>query len=249
MNTNFNRHSCQHASGLRGFVAFVAAALWFLLTILVSAPADARQASGDASLETQYFHELVRQALIDRGAAPTIKIEFDSQDASVDQTDLSSMTYNGSSGRFFIRRSDNSLISGTAFDVIQAPVLARPISRGEIITESDIELVEVASTRSDIIMAIEDAIGMEARRALPKSMPLREHDLKQPLLVQKGALITLNYVMAGLRLTHQGVALNNGGAGDVISVKNPQSDVTIRAIVEGKNRARAFATAHAVVEG
>jgi len=67
---------------------------------------------------------------------------------------------------------------------------------------------------------------------------LRASDIAAPVLVKKGALISLTYVLGGLRLSHQAVALASGGAGDVISVRNVESDRILKAIIQDRNLAR-----------
>lgn len=244
MNTHHNYHPKNN--GLRGFVAFVAAALWFLLTILASAPANAESA---AAAEEKFAIELVRQALIERGAAPSVRIELDNPYAADSTLEFSQVIYNAATGRFFIRRANNSLLTGSALEIVQAPMLRQPISRGEVIAENDIVYSDITSARGGVVLDAADLIGKEARRPLPAATAIRANDVVEPVLVKKGALISLSYVQGGLRLTHQGVALSNGSTGDIVTVKNPQSDVTIKAIVEGKNQARAFAPAQQVVGG
>lgn len=151
--------------------------------------------------------------------------------------EFSHVSYNALSGRFVIRLpASPAAITGFARLVEQYPVVTRSIERGERISDDDIAYIQTAewSGRSFIRDAASLA-GMEARRPLSPQQPIRTSDVAAPILVKRGALVTLTYAAAGLRLTHQGVALDSGSAGAIITVENAHSERTLKGVVKQHN--------------
>jgi len=73
----------------------------------------------------------------------------------------------------------------------------------------------------------------DLRRALRARQPLYAYDIKKPVVVKKGELVTLVFALPGIELTAQGQALADGGKGDVIAVLNARSRRTIEGRVSG----------------
>ena len=61
--------------------------------------------------------------------------------------------------------------------------------------------------------------------------PLRPSDLRTPVVVSKGSLVTIIYRTNVLTLTAQGRAMVNGASGESIAVMNAQSNRIIDAVV------------------
>jgi flagella basal body P-ring formation protein FlgA len=79
--------------------------------------------------------------------------------------------------------------------------------------------------------------GQAARRPLRAKTPLFAYDVKKPVVVKKGELITVVYAMDGIQLTLQGQAQADGGKDDAIPVINTRSRRTIEARVAGPGMA------------
>ncbi len=230
---------------LSGFVSYTAIALWFLLTIM--APVKARAETAVAITVSDILPS-IEAALMEKGVTADAEIQLQTPDAVIYVAAgatpvFDSISVNPKSGRFLIRArgaegTPSVAITGRAAASMQYPVLIQPVARGELISENHIAYSE----RNDLQAAfyVKDSanvIGMEARRPLQADTPLRLSDLKAPILVKRGALVTMIYANDGLRLTHHGVAAAAGGMGDVIAIENTKSDRTIKAVITGVNRA------------
>lgn len=232
-------------SSIPGFVAYLVIMLWFLLTVMASHSARAAEAPPPAPVILTASDMLpeIEQALSAHGMAPGAEIVLNDPQQAVSisgQTAIGHVSYNAASGRFVIRlQQSQAAITGFARAVKSFPVLTRPLQRGEIVQEADIAFVETANAHAGVFLQDASAIiGKQARRPLRPQSPLRASDIAAPVLVKKGALISLTYVLGGLRLSHQAVALASGGAGDVISVRNVESDRILKAIIQDRNLAR-----------
>lgn len=125
--------------------------------------------------------------------------------------------------------------TGRAVQITSVPVLVRTMRRGTVISDRDVEMREVSVRRTDSATLLDtaDVIGMAAKRTLRSGKPLAADDLQQPVLVRKNAEITVSYQAPGLTLTMRARALQSGAMGDVVNIRNLQSNRTIRATVIG----------------
>ena len=229
-----------------GFISYLLIVMWFLLTIMAANNAQAGEPTDLTApivLTAEDILPEIEKALFERGLAPGAEIILhDPRRAFSTAGDITiaHVSYNERSGRFAIRLAGSAgAIAGVAQVKEVFPTLTRRFFRGDIIQEADIAFIEATNSHAGIfIRDAEDLIGKEARRPLSAHTPLRTSDLAEPVLIKKGALVTLVYDIEGLRLSHQGVALGAGGAGDVITVRNVQSERVLKAVVSSENIAR-----------
>jgi flagella basal body P-ring formation protein FlgA len=74
-------------------------------------------------------------------------------------------------------------------------------------------------------------IGKVARRTLLPGQAIPTNAIGEPRLVTTGAMVRLVFEEDGLMIVTYASALQGGGAGDVISVRNLESGLTISGIV------------------
>jgi flagellar basal body P-ring formation protein FlgA len=77
-----------------------------------------------------------------------------------------------------------------------------------------------------------ELIGKIARRTLFPGTPIAVTAVTEPNLVTNGAKVKIVYNEGGLTITAFGNALQAGSAGDVVSVRNTDSGLTISGIVQ-----------------
>ena len=126
-------------------------------------------------------------------------------------------------------------VTGRVFKVSEVPVLNRRMLSGEIISARDIEWIKLRSKRlqNDAILTAEDLIGKAPRRSMRAGAPIRSSEVRRPVLVPRGGLVTIVLRMPDMILTAQGKALDEGSDGDTIRVTNTQSNTVIEAVVSG----------------
>lgn len=128
-------------------------------------------------------------------------------------------------------------VSGRVFATTQIPVLTRPVNRGQVISERDIEWQEVRgeAVRRDVATDLDQLVGQAPRHNLRAGVPVLTTDVQAPIAVTKGSLVTMVLKTDAMTLTTQGKALENGSVGDTIRIINTQSNHTVEAKVEGPN--------------
>jgi flagella basal body P-ring formation protein FlgA len=126
-------------------------------------------------------------------------------------------------------------VSGNVFASARIPVLAHPMGRGEVITEADLQWVDVREevVRRDVVTNIRMLIGQEPRYQLRAGAPIRTVEVQKPVVVGKNTPVTIVLRSRFMTLTAQGRAVEDGSIGDVIRVTNVQSKQTVDARVDG----------------
>jgi len=126
-------------------------------------------------------------------------------------------------------------INGSAYPVIEVPALSHDVALGDVISSQDIMMIELPAERASttLITSADDLSGQAARRPLRARQPIYAFDVRNPVIVKKGQLVTLVFSLPGIELTAQGQALADGGKGDVISILNARSHRTIEGRVSG----------------
>lgn len=130
---------------------------------------------------------------------------------------------------------------GPAFADAQLRVVvpAHDIPRGQTIGDSDLLYQMVPSVQPGVVMSMNDLTGMEARRYLHAGETVRGDDVRHPVVVTKGSLVTMTFNAPGITLTATGKAMSEGGVGETVTVVNPISYRQIACTVIGPGAVRA----------
>jgi flagellar basal body P-ring formation protein FlgA len=129
-------------------------------------------------------------------------------------------------------------ITGSIFQVIEVPVPAHRLQRGEIIRDSDLDYISVPQEKVGRTVLLDKSriIGKEVRRHLTNGRPIRTGDIRPPVIVEKGTLVTIVLKTNRMRISARGKALQDGAAGETVQVLNTRSRQTIEGIVTSRNR-------------
>jgi len=116
-------------------------------------------------------------------------------------------------------------------------VAAGDLPRGAVITLKDLRLDErdITGLRQPYL-EIPPLLGMGARRAIKAGEVLQKGMLATLPVVRRGELVTLTVRSAGLVLTASGVALDNGGLGETIRVRNSSSQKGVSGRITGPGK-------------
>ncbi|AEV38595.1 flagellar basal body P-ring biosynthesis protein FlgA [Pseudovibrio sp. FO-BEG1] len=128
-------------------------------------------------------------------------------------------------------------VIGNASQMVSITTLARNLDRGAIITANDVRQERKPASRyaGREFLAAADLIGMEVRRNMRSGSTITPRDVSTPVLVKRGAKVTVLYKIPGMNISTQGKAKSEGGKNDLIEILNPTSKKTILAEVIGKN--------------
>jgi flagella basal body P-ring formation protein FlgA len=131
-----------------------------------------------------------------------------------------------------------------AFDLprrtIELPVLLHYVPPGQTIEADDVGMVQVPTRRlvQAVVAEPADLIGKTPRRAVRPGQPVRVADVRLPIVIHKGELVTIVVESKDMRLTAQGRANDDGAQGEAIRIANTRSGKTIDATVAGPGTVR-----------
>ena len=126
-----------------------------------------------------------------------------------------------------------SLVTASVSSHGPALVAARPLTRGERITEGLLakQSVEINSSRRGVITDSKQAIGMEVRRAVNAGSLVTPDMLSAPNAVERGDHVIITAKTGGFSVRSRGKALASASVGEQVLVENLRSSRTIRASV------------------
>lgn len=159
---------------------------------------------------------------------------------------IDGLNVNPRTGRFSVfvtapANSDNAQrlrVSGRIVYQVTIAVPAHGMSIGDVFGPADVTETKLPRERvaSDAITNRQQLVGKAARRILRAGETVRAGDIAEPIVVHKGDLVTMALNTAGMQLTAQGKAVEDGAMGASIRVTNTQSNRVIDAVVVGPNQ-------------
>ncbi len=113
---------------------------------------------------------------------------------------------------------------------------AHNIKSHEVFSMDDIRFVRenIADLSHDVITDAKDILGKEAVHSFRVNEIIRKRDIAEPLLVQKGDIVTILIAAPGLVITSKGQALEGGRLGQMMKVKNIATKRIVIGMVKGR---------------
>jgi flagella basal body P-ring formation protein FlgA len=104
-------------------------------------------------------------------------------------------------------------------------ISAHPLKRHTIITQEDIRLEKrnLAELTPDVMTNPLEVIGKRTRRGIDPNTPLKHNFIEVAPLVKRGDLVTILAETDALKITTQGVVVENGCRGEIVKVINTGS--------------------------
>jgi len=201
--------------------------------------------------------EAIKDALVDHGIKPPFTVDLSGETFQIHlpvdvpaEVEITGLDVNQRTNRFIASATTGTQtaqrrtyrMSGRYFPLAQVPVVIEPVRRGEIVRPDQVEYRNVRSERlpAGAIRDINDVIGKEALRPIKSDEPLMFRDFSNPILVRRGAMVTIRLFTANMSLTARGKALEDGAKGAIIRVMNMTSNKTIQVEVVAENEVRAL---------
>lgn len=128
-------------------------------------------------------------------------------------------------------------VQGRVYELTDVPVLARRLNTGEVIRKGDIEWVSLRSDQinRNVLTDADRLIGQEVRRGTTAGQPVRSSDIRSPIIVSKGSVVTMVLSTPKMQLTSKGKAMEDASMGEAVQIMNTQSKTVIEATVVGAN--------------
>ena len=119
-------------------------------------------------------------------------------------------------------------------DSLAIPVPAVAIKSGESLGDAQLVdrrmLVNEIAARTYVIDR-EQVTGLVARRPLQAFAPIPLSALRRPWSFKEGERVVVQFAAQGLSIRGSAIALVPGGIGDEVTLRNPDTGITIRGVV------------------
>lgn len=116
-------------------------------------------------------------------------------------------------------------------------VARQPVNRGDTFDPADLDVRRVDLLRErDVLPAVAGDRSLVYARPVLAGRLLSWRDVTRRSLVRKGEVVEVAAVEGGLTVTIKGLAMQNGAAGDIVTVRNLVSKKDIPAQVVAENR-------------
>lgn len=129
------------------------------------------------------------------------------------------------------------VLAGRAHAMVEIPVLQSRLRADDVIRSADVgwETVRADRVNDRIVTDARELIGMSPRRTVTPGRPIESDHVGAPIVVIKGASVTMRLITPRMELTASGRALESGSIGDVVRIQNADSRIVVEGTVEGPN--------------
>ena len=116
------------------------------------------------------------------------------------------------------------------------PVTNRLVKKGSTIKQHDIIYIETNLQSPNIITSSHPLIGAFTLTDIKSNTPISEENIKSPNLVQRNAVVEVDYVHNNIKLSTKALALQSAPYGRTIKLKSIGNNKNIWGVVKGKNK-------------
>ncbi len=161
---------------------------------------------------------------------------------------VSQLDYDANTGRFTASltitadtmNAISTRISGKVEPMVTAMVSVTRLLPETILRTEDVKTTRIRASRvpEQAARTVEEIVGMQLRRPIAAGQPFRLSDLMRPPLVQRGAVVRMEFSERDLSVSAQATAIDDGAEGDRIRVQNLNSHAFVYADVVGPDHVR-----------
>lgn len=125
------------------------------------------------------------------------------------------------------------LVPSSAFAAEKLPVPAVVIYPGDVVRDSALVDKDFSDSfaNAGFIARRADLLGKVAKRTLLPGQAIASNAVALPKLVTIGAMVRVVFEEGGLNISTYAAALQAGAAGDLISVRNPESGIVLSGVI------------------
>ena len=221
----------------------------YSLFVLIFIAGNVKAAENVLVVSEDDVSEAIRKEFLEKGRLETVDLEFfggqtvfqieDAQQAKILveglKTDdlankFSCKVEIFADGKAFARTT----VSGKFYVLGDAYVPARPIDKGEVISQDMLKVIPVRMNRikPNFVVDADKLVNNEAKKYLKEGKIITDRDIGPKILVKKNDLVTLVYKTDNMQITVRGTARQDGAKGDKIEVENSKSKKILIGVVE-----------------
>lgn len=199
--------------------------------------------------------ELVRQKIFLYNPGPeNIKLDLsfaqnkviEDSSYAIERIDISNLRKNVASfmGKVTFAKNQQDKVEvkfyGKYTELVNIPVLRKRLIAGEVIDANLVEYNRIPLNRitKDIVTKKVQLIGKIVKASTQPFQMIPLSFIAEPRVIHKKDLVTIYYDSNNVIIRVKGVALEDGGVGEIISVKNLDSNQILKAKIESQSMVR-----------
>lgn len=126
-----------------------------------------------------------------------------------------------------------AVIAPPGSQMTEVPALRLSLRTGDVIKQNDLTTTAIPAQQvgNNIIRDAESLVGMAVTHAMAGNRPIRDSDIRQPILAKKGALVKMIVTTPHMVLSATGRAMENGSLGDNIRLINTFTNKSVEGTV------------------
>lgn len=127
---------------------------------------------------------------------------------------------------------------------LELPVPRVTLYPGDVIADEQLvprAFIARTVVRAGVVEQREALVGKVARRTLLPGQPIPVGGVRDPYVINQGKSALVVFEAAGLTITTSALALENGGVGDLVTLRNPDSGTVIKGTVAADGTVRVAA--------
>jgi flagella basal body P-ring formation protein FlgA len=121
-------------------------------------------------------------------------------------------------------------------------VASRSLARGAIVRDGDVEIQRDTSPDNSVpaLQRVEEVLGREVARAIPVGKTVTNDELRSPLMVHRGEVVTVYANNAGIRIRTAARARDEGSQGDLVAIESLLDHSTYYARISGVRQVEVY---------
>ncbi len=128
---------------------------------------------------------------------------------------------------------ENVIINGAYSEMVAVPVLRERLPYKTIISRDDLTFIDQPKhrLRHDTVFEMDQLIGKELKHSMMDLKPIRQRNIAKKKIVLRNNLVNIIYKTSFITLQTSGIAMDSGAKGDVIRVRNTDSNKVVQATI------------------
>ena len=128
-------------------------------------------------------------------------------------------------------------IIGKFYELIKVPVIIKRITTSNLITNENITEIEISSNKinRNTIIDIKELINTKPKYNIDPMKPILKYQVEYPTIIERNVIVDVIYKNNNVVIRTKALTLEKGKKGDVIKLKNINSQKEIQGIVHNKN--------------
>jgi flagella basal body P-ring formation protein FlgA len=237
---------------LKNILYFISIALWVSNSYAaVSITTEPSILDNISVINTDKIKDIISQSLSKKTKADKLTIDIkgyengiklnskhDSYDVNIAESSVNTNSRRFKYSLTFTSGSDTQKfdITGRYDEIVKVPVLISEIEHSTAITADNIEYAEMPKSKlQNNTITDEDALlGKILKHSIPSGRPIRTSDIEKQIIVSRGKAVNILFKTPSMTLQTSGVAMDSGGKGEVIRVRNSSSEKIIQAEIQNE---------------